>query len=116
VEVKAGDWIVFAQFSAFGSTSSHTAQVEKVTAKQVRVTHTYSRSRIIRPDEVVAVFANERDAAEMKQRIDGAIGQYMQARGKAKKVCSDAILQAKERLDATIAQLVQTDAIEKERG
>lgn len=116
VEVKAGDWIVYFSESFAGHLHFNKSQVEKVTDKQARLARNAGYAKIIKPDAILVALNDEAAIDKILQSINGAYGQYSQQWTKAKTACSEAINTARARLDATIAKLIQTDAIEKERG
>ena len=103
VVCKAGDWIVY-QRSDWGGPAYLTAQVVKITPKQIRVEKTYDR--IIKPISVIAAL-NEKDAADkMKQALDGAVGEYNRRRRKAEDIKSEAITQARQALAKSVDEIV----------
>lgn len=91
MELNPGDWIAYRPRGFFAKPFA-VAQVEKATAKQVKVSQSSAFDRQVDPERVIAVIAGDIDA--LRSELD-AIAQR----------ASDEIARAKERhrLDATWA-------------
>jgi len=99
-EITPGAWIVYRVASTYNQHRHAAAQVEKVTAKQIRIMSSTYYGRILQPECVRAVFPNKDDAHNLLASIDGAIGECKNRVNSANEACRSAISRLIEKAKA----------------
>lgn len=107
----AGEWIVFRDKSSWDWGRFGSAKVEKITAKQVRVTNNSLWGQTIPRDRIVAVFDDGEAAKLLVQALAGPVGECNERRKRADKDRHERVaaarLAAEKAIERLIAQAIE---------